>query len=119
MNNRHVPAIGEGGRGKYFQSEIPPVSLTLPTEKDMATNETPQSNDALIEEMKTIMKKVNLYDTDVQNVLLRLLKRNLEPQIDQIELVILGTPTSERRNRMSDVNIHLQAAIAILKELIA
>jgi hypothetical protein len=35
----------------------------------------------------------------------------------EVEYLIASTPTSERRNKLTDVNIHVMSAIKDLKEL--
>ena len=52
---------------------------------------------------------------DKDNV--RRIIRQLQSSLDELELEILRTPTSEVRNQLTDANIHGKEAIRILLEL--
>lgn len=54
----------------------------------------------------------------VQSVLLSSALKSMQAAQQDIELLIMATPTGDRRNRMCDMNIHLCQAIATSKALL-
>ena len=60
---------------------------------------------------------VTPFDRRAVNVSLGIATRALRVAIDELDFVINATPTGERRNTLTDVNIHLGTANNLLSNL--
>lgn len=47
---------------------------------------------------------------ELRNASLLQLKRNIERALDELNYLIMSTETGERRNAITDINIHMMAA---------
>lgn len=64
-----------------------------------------------------VQKTQSELDREARNVALRIVKRNLSEAQGQLDYLILATPTSERHNTLTDVNIHLMEAARYIANL--
>jgi hypothetical protein len=52
-----------------------------------------------------------------RNASLNIIKRKLEQAQGELEWLINATPSSERRNTLTEVNIHTSGALALARQL--